>query len=292
MEEKYIIKIDKLMKKFLHRSRGFAEWGAFPYGMADLLIHGKKTKKLTYDHEYFSILKSTKTLESIRSLLKLGNNEDVFILVRSIFENYLSCRYLNENEDKLDEFLTNPLNVFYGNFIVQQDGKVVNRDKEVVGEQLNPTVFKAGKDKGYYYYFYGFLSTFSHSNFGISQCYMDDNLLFTLKKINYPLLSRVFTLFVFTKIFEHVVTVEGEDFLNSKVEKACYELVKESLELQYEVFPYLVEQYNGEEKGTVYQHKKMREMFKDMKKSLLEELGSIKKEIINDKLVIKYSLTK
>ena len=275
-EQVVIVSLNKIINKFILRSKAFVEYTAFPYGYVDLLQHGVKSSKLTSDHEYFAFVKSTKTLLSIRELLKLQNNEDVLILVRSIYENYLSCRYLNENEDKIDDFLTNPLNLFYANFIIDKEGRIFNRYKKIVGKQLNPTSFKTGKDKSYYYNFYGFLSTFSHSNFGISSCFLDENLSFTIYKENYPVLARIFTVFVFTKIFEHVVTVKGEDFINRKTEKLCYELVEESLLLQDVIFSQLIDEYKGQSESLKHQNKRFREMFKGMKKSLREELGSVK----------------
>jgi hypothetical protein len=276
-EEHYIGILDKLLNKFIHESKKFVWYAAFPYGLADLIKDNVKSSKLTYDYEYFAFTKSTKTLLSIRELLKLGNNEDVLMLVRGIFENYLSVRFLNENPDKIDNFLMHPLMLAVSQYIVDE-GIILNRNKEVIGRIENPSSFKMGKDKGYFYDFYGFLCTFSHSNFGVSDCYLDDNFQFTIKKINYSLLTRIFIIFVFTKLFELVVTVEGEDFVDQRTEKNCYNLVDESLKIQNEVFDYLILDYSPPEDDFYkYQYKKMREMFKGMKKSLKEELGSIKK---------------
>lgn len=41
-------------------------------------------------------------------------------------------------------------------------------------------------------------------------------------------LVRVLVLFVCTKTFESMVTVEGEDFLDKREEKLCYELVTDA----------------------------------------------------------------
>src|SRR5699024_112971 len=144
-----------------------------------------KSNKLSDDHEYFAFVKSTKTLISIRQLLKLNHSEDVMILIRSIFENYLSCRYLNKNEEEVDNFLSIPINIYFANYIVEKDGVVVNRDKKEVGKRQGPANLIIGKDKRYYYLFYDFLSTFTHSNFGVAECYLDGNFLFTIEKENY-----------------------------------------------------------------------------------------------------------
>jgi hypothetical protein len=276
-EDQYIVSLDKLLNRFIFEAKKFVWYAAFPYGLADLIKENVKSNKLTYDYEYFAFTKSTKTLFSIKELLKIDNNEDALMLVRSIFENYLSARYLNENPEKIDNFLMHPVMLAVSHYIVDE-GIILNRNKEIIGRIENPSNFKIGKDKGYFYDFYGFLCTFSHSNFGISDCYLDHNFQFTLEKKNYLLLTRLFVIFVFTKIFEMVVTVEGEDFIDRRTEKNCYDLVEKSLKLQGEVFDFLILDYAPPEDDFYkYQFKKMREMFKAMKKSLKEELGSIKK---------------
>ncbi|TYS69748.1 hypothetical protein FZC76_05800 [Sutcliffiella horikoshii] len=277
----YTANLDKLINKFILRSRDFVEYAAHLFGYTEMLMTGEKNSKFTYDHEYFNFTKSTKTLISIRLLLKMGHNEDALILIRSMFENYLSSRYLNENGEFIDQLITFPLNVFFNEYNVRKGGEIFNRDGQKVGDQINPSEFKTGKDKQYYYTFYGFLSPFAHSNFGIVNFYLDKNLCFTVEKENYPLLVRFFTVFVFTKIFEHIVTVEGEEFINERTEKECYKLVEESIKFQYELIPVLIAAFNSDDTKVKHYNKRMREMLKDMRKSLKEELGSVKKDFLN-----------
>lgn len=278
----YMKKLDKLINKFIFRSRDFVDYAAHLYGYNEMLMTGETNSKFTYDHEYFNFTKSTKTLISIRELLKMGHNEDALILIRTMFENYLSSRYLNENEGFIDQLITFPLNLFFANYNIREDGEIFNRDGEKVGELMNPCGFKTGKDKQYYYTFYGFLSPFAHSNFGVVNYYLDEHFRFTVEKVNYPILVRFFTLFVFTKIFEHIVTVEGEDFLNKRTEKECYKLVEESIKFQDGLIPVLISSFQSKSDDTQYKHynKRMREMLKAMRKSLKEELGSVKKDFL------------
>ncbi|MED4632824.1 DUF5677 domain-containing protein [Peribacillus frigoritolerans] len=280
-KEIYIKKIDKFINKFILRSRDFVDYAAHLYGFTELMMTGEKKSKFTYDHEYFNFTKSTKTLISISELLKMGNNEDVFILIRSMFENYLSSRYLNENENFIDQLITFPLNLFSAKYNVGENGEIINRAGEKVGELINPSGFKTGKDKNYYYKFYGFLSPFAHSNFGIVECYLDKHLCFTVEKENYPLLVRFFALFVFVKIFEHIVTVEGEDFIDPRTEKECYKLVEDTIKFQDELIPVLIDEYKSNDEEVKFYNKRMREMLKEMRKSLREELGSVKKDFLN-----------
>lgn len=120
----------------------------------------------------------------------------------------------------------------------------------------------------------------------IITCFIVSYLLllisFTVEKENYPILVRFFTLFVFTKIFEHIVTVEGEDFLNKRTEKECYKLVEKSIKFQYELISVFISAYKSNDDTQVkHYNKRMRKMLKAMRKSLKEELGSVNKDFLN-----------
>ncbi|MBL5801140.1 DUF5677 domain-containing protein [Heyndrickxia sporothermodurans] len=153
-------KLDKLINKFILHSKRFVEWSAFSYGTADLFRHPEPNNKFTYDHEYFNFTKSTKSLVSIRALLKLNNNEDVLILVRSIFENYLSTRFLNENVDSFEEFTIVLLKLFTREYVYDRENNIIvdRNGNKIANGILNPSNFKLGKDKSYYPEFYGLLS--------------------------------------------------------------------------------------------------------------------------------------
>ncbi|MED2981297.1 DUF5677 domain-containing protein [Bacillus thuringiensis] len=275
--------MDRLINRFIFEGKKFVDVSAHPYGLMDLIQYGEKSDKLLYDFEYFTFTKSTKTLMSIRNLLRIGHNEDGIILARSIFENYLSCRYLQENEEKIDSFIANPLGLALAHYNLRfneekQATEIINRQEEVIGNLENPSKFKTGEDKKYYYTFYDFLCTFTHCNFGVLECYSKNSGLYAYDKVNHAELSRLISIFVFSKIFEAVVTVEGEEFFDKQHEKSCYELVKESIQLQEQVFDVLISRYQTDE-GEFYKHrnKRMREMLKAMKKSLKEKIGSVDK---------------
>ncbi len=270
--------LDKLINQLILRSERFIEYSAFPYGLLDLVAYEKKSGKLTYDYEYFVLTKSTKTIKAVRELLRKEFNEDVIVLIRSIFENYLSCRYLHENEDKLNDFIANPVNVALAYYNINPSGEIYDRQNNLVGEIINPNDFKMGMDKRYYYDFYDFLSRFAHCNFGIVESYIEENTEFTTNKVSNDLISRLFAVFVFTKIFELVVTVSGEEFFNRKTEKKCYELVDKSIKLQNTIFELCIQELSDiNDDKLKFKNKRMKKMFNYMKKSLNEELGSINK---------------
>jgi len=277
--DQYVKQLDKLMNRFILQSDRFVDYACFPYGLLEYGQTKKLSQKFVYDFEYFAFTKSTKTLKSIRALLKNGHNEDAMILVRSIFENYLSTRYLHEGNDEnpLEAFIINPINVAFAFYNISKTGEITNRDKQKVGEILNPSKFKMGKDKKYYSDFYAVLSLYAHCNFGIIDHYKEGGL-YSIRKVNDNLLIRFYIVFVFTKLFELVVTVEGEDFPNKRVEKTCYKLVEDSIELQRQIIDALREHYGNNDKEELKHHsKRMRDMLNEMKKSLSEELGSLNK---------------
>lgn len=279
----YLQTSDKLINKFILHSKKFVEWSAFSYGTADLLRHSEANNKYTYDHEYFNFTKSTKSLISIRALLKLNHNEDALILVRSIFENYLSSRFLNENVDSFKDFTIVLLKLMSREYVLDDKNNNIIKDRngnKIADGILNPKSLKLGKDKGYYHEFYGILSTIGHSNYGIVNLYRNKDLTFNIGKNNYPLVTRFFTVFVFTKLFELIVTVEGEDFYNSREEENCYKLVTESLLFQQKLIQFIIHEIEFDSEKNPYNkpfNKKIKEMFKDMNKSLKEPLGSIDK---------------
>lgn len=136
-QEETVNILNKLINKFIFQSHEFIKYSAFPYGLFDLVAYQKKSAKLCYDYEYFVFTKTTKTLIAIRELLKKELNEDVVILVRSMFENYLSCRYLLENEDRVDDFIANPLNVALAYYNINPSGEIFDRDENLIGKIEN-----------------------------------------------------------------------------------------------------------------------------------------------------------
>lgn len=282
-QQLYVKEMDKLINRFILRAKKFVECSAFPYGTADLLRRPEATNKLTYDHEYFNFTKSTKTLVSARALLKLNHNEDVLILVRSLFENYISSRYLNENDEEFEDLTITSLKLFFAEYNYS-NGKIIDREGNVISERKDPSKFKLGKDAKYYTDFYSILSSVGHSNFGIVGWYMNENMLFTIEKNNYPVITRFFVLFVFTKLFEHVVTVEGEDFESSSEEKLCYKLVIDSLLYQDNLIPQIIEalkcDLTANPNTAPFFTKRLIKMLKGMQKSLREELGSVNKPFL------------
>lgn len=71
-------------------------------------------------------------------------------------------------------------------------------------------------NKRYFSDFYAYLCNYAHCNYSILDCYLDENNMFTLSGKKDEYLIRILVLFVYTKTFESIVTVEGEDFLDKR----------------------------------------------------------------------------
>lgn len=280
-KEQAIIECDKLINRFIFRSKKFIEYGCFQYGKYQYAISKKLDAYFVDDFQYFVFTKSTKTLESIRTLFDLGHTEDVFVLTRTMFEGYLASRYI---EDKFEVSLLNDF-IFIPQLIAQRkviyDGKEAKlRETNEIIEflQRDPSQMRLGQDKKYFYDLYGFLCDFAHCNFSILYYYIDSQDCYTCDNVVNPFLARVIVLFVFTKLFESIVTVEGEDFEDRDKEKECYKLVEESTKLLYAYLDYFSQFDSQNVEKELNKH--MKNMFKEMRKSLKEELGSVKKDFL------------
>lgn len=280
--DELVTKSNKIINKYILESKKFIEYACFPYGKLNHAISGEKDAHYTYDFEYFAFTKSTKTLMSVRTLLKNNLNEDVLILLRSILENYISCRYFTEHDMMIDEFIFNP--ILLANRIYYYDSKTrTTRDRDgntIDYEQKQPSQLKLGEDKRYFYELYEYLCNYAHCNYSVIECYLDkSNNIYTCELDKNSLLTRILTIFIFNKIFEQVVTVEGEDFPDKKTEKNCYKLVKDTTIFLDEVLAKLKDVDCNINK---HLKKHMKNMFEGMRKSLKEEIGSLKKDFLDE----------
>lgn len=291
--ESTICLLDEIIEKFYVRAETFVYYSCYLPGLHNILskpaefIGSDSNIGRVYDHEYFAFTKSTKTLVSIKQLLAIGNNEDVYILIRSIFENYIATRFLNEsiktNNDArlLDEYIENRVKLSLGLYKVMRF-KVVNNEGNVVSELRRINSQIKGMDKAYYSKFYGYLSKFSHSDFSVLDYYLNDDNEFDLFQENDALLARLFTVFVMTKLFECVVTIKGEEFYNKEEEVKCYKLVQHSLEHQRKIFTMYIHSLEKVSDDTHNLSNKsirnLKEMLQAMNSSLEDNIGDFNKE--------------
>jgi hypothetical protein len=312
-EEIFIKRSHKLINKLILKSREFCNLHCVPDALTDILAVFYATKnipnnflfsnKLSYDYDYFAFTKSTKSLIAAKCLLNDKNNyfnEECFMIIRSIFECHIMSRYVREHiditvekNDVIRKFIVNPLSVTFNYYTLQ--GSTVKDDKDdKVGIIPMPNRFLIDKDKLYYSEFYQFLCQYTHCSFGALICYYGDEL-FTYNKNNYSLLTLLFIIFVFTKIYEGVVTVVGEDLGDKISEKSYYKLAYDSLDLQIELFNYLIDYYTiaPQDKINIILEKylgdgsydnvnsKIVSMLSKMNNSLNDIIGSLDKSTIN-----------
>lgn len=282
-KDKEIVECDKLINRYILRGKKFVDYACFQYGKCSFIVSKEPDAGFVDDFQYFVFTKSTKSLESIRTLLRIGHSEDVFILARTMFEGYLASRYINEKyeESFLNDFIFIP-QLIAQRKAIYNEGEVKLRGTNEILEflQRNPSQMKLGNDRKYFYELYDFLCDFAHCNFSILYYYIDKNGFFTCENVVNEFLVRIVVLFVYTKTFESIVTVEGEDFLNYREEKECYKLVKDATKFLDQQLDYF-SKYDCKNVGPEL-NKHMKKMFKEMKKSLKEEIGSVKKDFLDE----------
>lgn len=280
---------NKLINSFLLHGKKFIDYSCFQYGKVSTIMSGEKSDSYTDDFQYFVFTKSIKSLVSIRALLKIGNIEDILILLRTTFEGYLASRYIvDEYTTKLlDDFIFIPTQISMRKVIYQDNvAKDRNTNELIEFIQRNPSELKLGKDRTYFYDLYAFFCNYAHCNYSIITNYLDEHEMYTYQKTDNSSLVRILVLFVYTKLFENIVTVEGEDFFNSREEKECYNLVRKSTKFLYFELDKLSKYNSPNQNDEVNKH--MKKMFKNMKKSLKEEIGSVKKDFLDDSITINY----
>lgn len=273
---------DKLINKFILRARKFIKYGCFQYGKYKYAIGKKVDADFISDFQYFVFAKSTKSLKSIRALLDMKHTEDVFILARTMFEGYLASRFIDEKyEDSLvNDFIFIPQLISQRKVIYNNGEARIRETNEIIEFlQRNPSEMKLGKDKNYFYDLYAYLCDYAHCNFSTLYYYIDNNDCYTCDNVINEHLARIIVLFIYTKLFESIVTVEGEDFINDREEKECYKLVECSTKFLYIQLDYF-SRYTCKNVGDEL-NKHMNKMFRAMRKSLKEEIGSVKKDFLD-----------
>lgn len=316
-------KCKKMLNSLIKNARDFCNISCVPDGLMDImkiyLMTGivpkelKYSSKISYDYDYFAFSKSTKSLLAIRHLLNSQEytfTEDCFMLIRSIFENHILSRYVRDNIDNdekrkevVDNFILAPLGVSFDYYISKGKSGIFSQENEKVGDIKNPGSLIMGKEKDYYRPLYSFLCQYTHCSYGSISCYLVQGN-FTYNSHNFFILTYLLIIFVFTKIYEGVVTVNGEDLVDTKTMKSYYNLAYDSLELQIEVMDYLIEYYKSiprEQINIVIEkyigvgdldnsNLKIANMLERMKDSLFDnEIGSLyKSEFIDNHFVRRY----
>ena len=106
-----------------------------------------------------------------------------------------------------------------------------------------------------------------------------NNADFTIFNLEVPLTDKKILLINVALIYLHLpIQLQGEDFINLREEKECYKLVRESTKFIYDRLEEF-SKYNCKTASDEL-NRHMRNMFKNMRSSLKEEVGSIKKDFL------------
>lgn len=322
-----VSKSRKLINRYIDVSRKMFEVIGVPDGLMNILITIEHTQSLdkkdlydsriSYDFDYFVYAKSTKTLMAIRRLLNCCEHcytEDCYTLIRSIFESHLMSRHLRENVDTLcnvekekliKQFIMAPLGESFDLFYKNKKREILSKDNEIVGKEISPKTVASDFDKGYYDLFYPFLCQYSHCSFAVASDYLGKGGFTANENNGNKLLAYTLTLFVYSKVYEGIITMEGEDFYDRKHMIRCYDLAYDSIELQMELFNYLIDHYNNipltqsqeimqlyfGEKNINFSNKKIAKMLIALKDALIDpKLSSLDvSEFANGKFNRKYA---
>ena len=321
-----ISKSRKLINRYIAASKTLFKVIGVPDGLMNILLTIEYTNsldeedlydcRLSYDFDYFVYAKSTKTLMAIRRLLNCDEHcytEDCYTLIRSIFEGHLLSRNLRENIDSLPEikeklikqYIMAPLGESFGLFYKDKSRKILSKDNEFVSKEVTPRSAASVFDKGYYDLFYPFLCQFSHCSFAVASDYLGKSGFTANENNGNKLLAYTLALFVYSKVFEGIITVEGEDFYNRKHMTSCYDLAYDSIELQMNLFSYLIEYYKNTpltqsqeimqlyfgEKNINSSNKKIAKMLMALKDALIDpQLSSLDvSEFVNGRFNRKYA---
>lgn len=154
-------KSDKLINRYILRGRKFVDYACFQYGAYNAAISGEADANFIDDYQYFVFTKSTKSLETIRILLRNDKTEDALIVLRSMFEGYLASRFIGEKYDRklLDDFIFFPQIIASNKTYYNKQNKkhyLKSNNEALNYKQRNPAEMIIGKDKSYYRAWEGF----------------------------------------------------------------------------------------------------------------------------------------
>ena len=274
-----IDKDEKLINKILLRAKQFVYSVCCVRGALKLGLFNVSDGDLYYDFAYFGFAKSARSLLSIKSLMNQGQINDIYVLLRTVFESYLSIRYFCEEYDDgmYKDFILNP----YAEFkriivpvkeepgkakIRKQDGRLDN-ERRVDYKQYQPAELLLGKDKNYFYDFYNILCNYAHCNYSISNDYIDEHNEFLIDKELKRKPVVIFVVFVYYKLFKLVVEPELDELDPPSARKGTKALIcemKSYLERELDQFKFKT---TG---GFSAFEKHYNKMIREMKKSLGE----------------------
>jgi len=173
------------------------------YGQVLLLV--KDAKNLTLEDQVsdfflFCLTKSVKSLRASFELIKNSYSQDSLIVLRTVYENYLSIEYAISYPSKLRNIFHNRLGYSIGRFknVLNQKGRIVKgklldtKTNEIVDHE-EISVYGLSRASKFEYdklvndHLYQFLSEFIHPNMVSSGSYRDEEM----KHYSYTALENI-----------------------------------------------------------------------------------------------------
>ena len=285
--------MEKLLKdyagyfeRFLSHSEAFIARTCRRTGSKERIERGEVDYHYINDYRYFTFTKNTRLLRSCYTLLKEGCYEEVICLCRTMFECYLSARYVDEcfDPDLIRDMIVVPLEIARRTVIPNDNSdQIYHREtNELLDfQQRSPNTMHLGKDKRYFFDLYALLCSYVHCNFSQVLSYLDeDQEQFVLYTDNNAELAHILPLFLFYKNFESTVLLEQVLFPSEQEEAECCALIEEVTVFLYERFSQLSASWEG--CYGPYADKHTRKLFSYMKVSLKEQLGRVDKSFVQE----------
>lgn len=210
------------------------------YGSTKALMKNEPTTK-DYIHDYvlFCLTKSLKSIKASFSLITLGYSQDSLIILRTVYESYLTCSYVFRNPLKITEILHNKLGVALGaySFVKNDRGKNIkgklidNETGEIIDfENLSLYALSANTefpdDKGVHRQLYKYLSEFIHPNMICAGNYREDEgekySIHTVSNWSEPMWISAYLI---TILLQQILHFDIE----SKFEKHCKAVLKKNI---------------------------------------------------------------
>ncbi|WP_145318615.1 SEC-C domain-containing protein [Paenibacillus xylanexedens] len=176
----------------------------------------------------FCVTKTFKTMKSIVANTKKGYIEDSFVLLRTIYENYINLLYISNNPSALENLIAIQIGIKSGTheYGINKKGQIDKRKiidnktgKEYLGHISNYAMVNSSKysiDVEIFDRLYEFLSSFTHPDLKIASHYMNDdgfdpnNGQFSIED------NIILSLFVCSFIFDELLLVNniGRELVN------------------------------------------------------------------------------
>lgn len=216
----------KLVEDFYKQLKDLVDEHAIPIAIVTKQIN---TEILVNDFVYFCVAKTCKSTGAIIALLKQEYPEDALIILRSVYENYLSIGYLLKNPANVDDLVFKRVGLAAGVFVHPLTPKN-KRDTRKLLDPASGEIYDfgltigelargalRGVDLNLHSGMYPYLCEHVHSNMIASGNYRNtDETRYTYKDNSNTTLARFWTCVTLYLFFETLLTYEPINIMNNE----------------------------------------------------------------------------